>query len=69
MLQAASAENKKHFRLNILLTQLSVLPYIISGYIILSKGYSGIYWFIPCIIFSFIKSVLDAWVLLVEINR
>jgi modulator of FtsH protease len=69
MLHWASTENKKHFRLNILLTQLSVLPYIASGIIILSKGYAGIYWFIPGIIFSFVKTVLDAWVFLVEINR
>ena len=60
---------KRHYLLLLLLDQLAVLPYIIGGIIILLAGSTGFYWVIPAIIFSFIKSVLDAWVLLVEINR
>ncbi|HTB31065.1 MAG TPA: hypothetical protein VK808_03515 [Bacteroidia bacterium] len=60
---------KYKFLLNALLTQLSVLPYILSGIVLLCCGYVGLYWLIPGIIFSFIKAVLDGWVLLVEINR
>jgi modulator of FtsH protease len=33
------------------------------------SGEIGIFWIVPAIVFSFIKAVLDAWVLLVEINR
>ncbi len=69
MLRKSEAAFKKYAWLNIVFTQLSVWPYIISGIILLSEGDAGIYWLIPGIIFSFIKSVLDAWVLLVEIHR
>jgi hypothetical protein len=60
---------KKQYLMNALFTQLSVLPYIVSGIIMLVKDFCGVYWLVPGIIFSFVKSVLDAWVLLVEINR
>jgi len=54
---------------NIILSQLSLLPYIIAGVMILRSGSNGMYWLVPGVIFSFFKSVSDAWVLLVEINR
>ena len=69
MLKHTDKENKKHFVLSIFLSQFSVLPYIVSGIMLLVNGFSGIYWVIPGIVFSFIKSILDAWVLLVELNR
>src|SRR5580704_17357302 len=68
MLKQTDKEYKRHFLLTILLSQLSVLPYITAGIMILINGFSGVYWLIPGIVFSFIKSILDAWVLLVEIN-
>ncbi|MEI9934528.1 MAG: hypothetical protein WDM71_06665 [Ferruginibacter sp.] len=40
-----------------------------GGIILIAVGANGLYWIVPAFIFSFIKSVLDAWVLLVEINR
>ena len=32
-------------------------------------GVDGLYWLVPAVIFSLLKALLDAWVLLVEINR
>jgi len=52
-----------------LYNQLSLLPYIVAAVVILISKENGIYWLVPGIIVSFIKSVVDAWVLLVEINR
>lgn len=69
MLGTVDAAFKRYSWLNMAFTQLSVLPYIISGIMLLCQGDVGIYWLIPGIIFSFIKAVLDAWVLLVEIHR
>jgi hypothetical protein len=60
---------RKYWKQNIVFTQLAVLPYIIAGAMTLINGFDGIYWLLPAIIFSFIKSVLDAWVLLIEIHR
>jgi hypothetical protein len=54
---------------NFVLDQLVVLPYIIGGITVLAQGVSGFYWLVPAILFSFIKAMINAWVLLVEINR
>jgi hypothetical protein len=60
---------KKQYRISIVYNQLSLLPYIAAALVILICKENGIYWLVPGIIISFIKSVVDAWVLLVEINR
>jgi modulator of FtsH protease len=54
---------------NILLNQLALLPSIISGISLLTWGIGGLYWLVPAFILSLIKALLDAWVLLIEINR
>ena len=60
---------RSSYMLNMALTQLALLPYIVAGIIVLTRGAGGLYWLVPAIIISFIKALLDAWVLLVEINR
>jgi hypothetical protein len=60
---------KTRYTVLIIINQLAVLCYIISGITILLSGEKGIYWVDPAMILSFIKAVMDAWVLLVEINR
>jgi hypothetical protein len=62
-------EYKKQYRISMFYNQLSLLPYIASAIVILISKDSGVYWIVPGILISFIKSVVDAWVLLVEINR
>jgi hypothetical protein len=69
MLRGALREHKKFYRQNILFSQLAILPYILSGIVLISQGLAGLYWLIPGIVFSFIKALIDAWVLLVEIHR
>ena len=54
---------------NIILNQLALLPSIIGGISIIIWGFNGLYWLVPAFILSFIKSLLDSWVLLIEINR
>ena len=60
---------RSSYMLNMTLTQFALLPYIVAGIIVLTRGAGGLYWLVPAIIISFIKALLDAWVLLVEINR
>jgi len=55
--------------INMMLSQLAALLYVIASIILLVVGANGLYWLVPAVIFSFIKAILDAWVLLVEINR
>ena len=57
------------FLFNMILTQLAVLPYLIGGTVLLGGHPNGLYCIIPGILFSFIKSALGEWVLLIEINR
>jgi len=64
---------KRQFRLqhgvNMVLSQLATLPYVVGGTIMVLNGANGLYWLVPAFIFAFLKALLDAWVLLVEINR
>jgi modulator of FtsH protease len=49
---------------------VAVLPYLVGGIVILAGDLrAGLYFVAAAIILSFGKAVLDAWVLLVEINR
>jgi modulator of FtsH protease len=48
---------------------MAALPFVIAGITMLVGGGGGLYWLVPAVIFSFLVSLLDAWVLLVEINR
>jgi hypothetical protein len=51
------------------LDQVSLLFYIFSGIATVLFGGNGLYLLVPATILSFLKSIIDAWVLLVEINR
>ena len=51
------------------LNQLSLVPYVIAGITIMLQGLVGLYWLVPAMLFSFIKAIVDSWVLLVEIDR
>ncbi len=62
-------EYKRLYFQNLFFTQLATLPYIVCGIWIIGAGASGVYWLIPAFLFSFMKAVLDAWVLLIEIHR
>jgi c-di-AMP phosphodiesterase-like protein len=67
--RATEKSYRQHYRFMIPFNQLAVLPYLMAGVVILNHGTAGVYWLLPAIIFSFMKSVLDAWVILVEIHR
>jgi hypothetical protein len=52
------------------LLAIAIVPYFAGGAMIAAgKPSAGLYFVAAAIIFSFVKAVLDAWVLLVEINR
>jgi len=69
MFRDIEAEYRPHYLQNLIFTQVAVLPYLTGGIFLLSGSITGLYWLVPGITLSFIKSLLDAWVLLVEINR
>jgi hypothetical protein len=62
-------EYRTLFFYHLISNQLAILPYLISATLLIFSSESGIYWIVPGFVLSFIKSIWDAWVLLVEINR
>ncbi len=67
--QLAANRNHITFLANVVLQQAATLPYIVAGALVLSGNVDGLFWFAIAVVFSFVKSVTDSWVLLVEINR
>lgn len=60
---------RRAFLFNMVLSQIASLPYLIAGLLVLAGHINGLYIMVIAMIFPFIKALLDAWVLLVEINR
>jgi hypothetical protein len=67
--RATDRPYKRHYSMMMPVNQFATIPYIISGVVVLNSGFEGIHWLLPAVIFSFVKSVIDAWVILVEIHR
>ncbi len=60
---------KREYINNILFSQITTLPIVISGIVTIISGDIGIYWLVPGIVLAFFKAVVNSWALLVEINR
>jgi hypothetical protein len=50
-------------------TQAASLPFIVSGVLLLMRSENALFWIVPATIMSFASGALNAWVLLVEIQR
>ena len=50
-------------------TQAASLPFIVGGVLVATGHEGGIYWIVPGTLASFAFGMLNAWVLLVEIQR
>jgi len=68
-LRKVNLQNRRPFIGNLVLLKIGILPFIVGGVLLLFGIESGFYWIAAGVIVSFIKAVIDAWVLLVEINR
>jgi len=53
----------------ILIVTAGTLPMVIAGISVLAGGGGGLYWLVPEVILGFVGAILNAWILLVEINR
>lgn len=51
------------------LAQMSVIPVVVCGASLLFSRGGGMYWLLVAVVFSFASALLDAWVLLIEIQR
>lgn len=68
-LQAMKGEYYGRYLNNTVLGQIALLPYVVGGILIAAFGGVGVYLLVPGVLLCFLKGLLDAWVLLVEINR
>jgi hypothetical protein len=69
MLLGVGKDHRHHYLQNLVFTQAATLPFLTGGIFLINGTFSGLYWLVAGITLSFIKALLDAWVLLVEINR
>ena len=58
-----------HKLLHWILAEASSLPLLICGISLLLQRGGGLYWLVLAIAVSFVAALLDAWVLLIEIQR
>jgi modulator of FtsH protease len=65
----ADIETRRWLRLRVVGTQLSSIPFVAAGGLLASGNDLGIYAIVPGTIASFAWGVMNAWVLLVEIQR
>jgi hypothetical protein len=49
--------------------QAASVPFIVSGIILMLQSDAGYYWLVAGVLGYFVVAVLNAWVLLIEINR
>jgi modulator of FtsH protease len=56
-------------RTKVIYGQIQILPFIIAGVLLLAGNGSGLYWMAGGIIAIFIFSLMNTWILLVEILR
>jgi hypothetical protein len=53
----------------VVLGQIATLPLVIAGVAVLSVGQGGLYWLVAGTLFSILAALVEAWVLLIEIDR
>lgn len=68
-MHAAQPEYRRRVGFSLLFFWVATLPYLIGGGLMLAGHDGGMYWIAAAICISLIKAMLDAWVLLIEINR
>lgn len=64
-----SRDPQVRLRFRVATNQLPTLPILIAGVSLLAGWRGSLYWLVPGTLLSFASGVLNAWVLLVEIQR
>ena len=68
-IRRSTAEYRRYFVRHFLMFQVAVIPYLVSGVLVLGGANSGLYWLAAAMVISLFVASTEAWVLLVEINR
>lgn len=68
-LRKMQAQYRSAFLRSIVACQMAALSFVIAGIVLLIFGTSGLYWIVAAILLSFLAAFIDAWILIIEINR
>jgi hypothetical protein len=63
------AEARRWLRMRAIATQAATVPFLVAGVLLVAGRMAGVYWVVPGTLASFGAGALNAWVLLVEIQR
>jgi len=69
VLRAMDRRYRRSFLLHVALGALAAAPVVVAGATLALETGGGLYWLVPAILFAFVGSISEAWVLLVEIVR
>jgi modulator of FtsH protease len=53
----------------VLLGQAATVPFVVGAVALIAESGGGLYWFAPGVLLAFVAALVDAWVLLIEIQR
>lgn len=67
--QRVRGDTQRHQLVRIGLCQAATLPFVIAGISLLAQTGGGLYWTVLGVVGTYLAGVLNAWVLLVEIQR
>ena len=64
-----TAPHRRRMAIRTGLSQVTAMLYVGAGIAMLAYGVDGIFVLVPAVIVSYLVAIIDAWVLLIEINR
>jgi CDP-diglyceride synthetase len=68
-LRDAEPETRGYFLQHLVEFEATMVPYFAGGVLLTMGRNEALYWIAAAVIASFVTAIMDAWVLLVEINR
>jgi hypothetical protein len=68
-IRRSTADYRLYFVRHFFMFQVAVIPYLVSGVLVLAGVHGGLYWLAAAMVISLFVASTEAWVLLVEINR
>jgi hypothetical protein len=68
-IRRSASECRSYFVRHFFMFQVAVIPYLVSGVLVLAGVHGGLYWLAAAMVISLFVASSEAWVLLVEINR
>jgi modulator of FtsH protease len=65
----AAAAPRGSVPVQIFLGQAGTVLFVIGAITLIAESGGGLYWFAPGVVFAFVAALVEAWVLLIEIQR